>query len=84
MTSNQESVSKLHGVLIYKWAVDLRISVYFHQIIFNRFKIKWYIFSMSIITCIHNNTDSQVDVTSVNFNSQKIYEDNIFERQNVC
>ena len=39
---------------------------------------------MSIITCIHNNTDSQVDVTSVNFNSQKIYEDNIFERQNVC
>ena len=28
-------------------------------------------------------TDSWFDVTSVNFNSQKVHEDNIFERQDV-
>ena len=28
-------------------------------------------------------TDSWVDVTSVNFDSQKVHEDNIFERQNI-
>ena len=40
-----ESVLLLQGVLMYKRAVDFRISVYFHQIVLIRFKIKWYIFS---------------------------------------
>ena len=56
---------------------------YFHQIVPIRFKIKWYIFSMSITVCIQGNTDSWFDVTSVNFNSQKVHEDNIFEQQNI-
>ena len=30
---------------------------------------------MSITACIHCNTDSWFDVTSVNFNSQKVHED---------
>ena len=65
--------------------MDLRISVYFHQIVPIRFKIKWYIFSMSKTACIHCNTDSWFDVTSVNFNfnSQKVHEDKIFERQDI-
>ena len=65
--------------------MDLRISVYFHQIVPIRFQIKWYIFSMSITSCIHCNTDSWFDVTSVNFNfnSQKVHEDKIFERQDI-
>ena len=29
------------------------------------------------------NTDSWLDVTSVNFNSQKVHEDKIFERQDI-
>ena len=33
VTSNQESVSQLHGVLIYKRAMDLTISVYFDQVV---------------------------------------------------
>ena len=32
---------------------------------------------------VHSNTDSWFDVTSVNFNSQKVHEDKIFERQNI-
>ena len=44
--------------------MDLRISVYFHQIVPIRFKIKWYIFSVSITACIRSN-----------FNSQKVHED---------
>ena len=58
-------------------------SVYFHQIVPIRFKIKWYIFSMSITAFIHSNTDSWFDFTSVNFNSQKVDEDKIFERQDI-
>ena len=38
---------------------------------------------MSITACIHSNTKSWFDVTSVNFNSQKVHEDNIFERQDI-
>ena len=38
---------------------------------------------MSITACIHWNTDSWFDVTSVNFNSQKVHEDKIFERQDI-
>ena len=63
--------------------MDLRISAYFHQIVPIRFKIKWYIFSMSIIACIHCNTDSRFDVTFVNFNSQNVHKDKIFERQDI-
>ena len=63
--------------------MDLRISVYFHQIVPIRFQIKWYIFSMSITACIHSNTDSWFDVTSVNFNNQKVHEDKVFERQDI-
>ena len=33
---------------------------------------------MSITACIHCNTDSWFDVTSVKFNSQKIHEDKNF------
>ena len=36
---------------------------------------------MSITACFHYNTDSWVDVTSVNFNSEKVHEDKIFGRQ---
>ena len=46
--------------------MDLRISVYFHQIVPIQFKIKWYIFSMSITVC--------------NLNSQKVHEDKIFKQ----
>ena len=38
---------------------------------------------MSITACIQCNTDSWFDVTSVNFNSQKVHEDKIFERQDI-
>ena len=38
---------------------------------------------MSITVCIQGNTDSWFDVTSVNFNSQKVHEDKIFERQDI-
>ena len=48
-----------------------------------RFSVKWYIFSMSITECIHCNTYSWSDVTSVNFNSQKVHEDKIFEGQDI-
>ena len=62
--------------------MDLRTSVYFHEIVPIRFKINIY-FSMCITACIHSNTDSWFDVTSVNFNSQKVDEDKIFERQDI-
>ena len=32
---------------------------------------------MSITACIHCNTDSWFDVTSVNFNSQNVHEDKL-------
>ena len=38
---------------------------------------------MSITACIHCNTDSWFDVTSVNFNSPKVHEDTIFEQQDI-
>ena len=38
---------------------------------------------MSITACIHSNTDFWFDVTSVNFNSQNVHEDKIFEQQDV-
>ena len=38
---------------------------------------------MSITACIHCNADSWFDVTSVNFNSQGVHEDKIFERQDI-
>ena len=38
---------------------------------------------MSITACIHCNTDFWFDVTSVNFNSQKVHEDRIFEQQDI-
>ena len=38
---------------------------------------------MSITVCIHSNTDSWFDVTSVNFNSKKVHEDKIFEQQDI-
>ena len=60
--------------------MNLRISVYFHQIVPIRSRIKWYIFSMSITACFHYNTDSWVDVTSVIFKSKKVHEDKIFDR----
>ena len=63
--------------------MDLRISVYFHQIVPIWFKIKWYIYSMSITACIHCNTDSWFDVTSVNFNSQNVHEEKNFEWQDI-
>ena len=65
------------------WAMNLRISVYFHQIVPIRSRIKWYIFSMSITACFHYNTDSWVDVTSVTFKSKKVHEDKIFGRQDI-
>ena len=83
MTSTQESVSLLQDVLMYKQAMNLRISVYFHQIVPIRFRIKWYIFSMSKIACFHYNTDSWVDVTSITFKSKYVHEDNIFDRQDI-
>ena len=64
--------------------MDLRISVYFHQIVPIRFRLEGYIFSMSITACFHYNTDScWVDVTSVNFNSKKVHEDDVFGRQDI-
>ena len=51
--------------------MDLRISVYFHQIV--------HIFSLSITACFHYNTDFWVDVTSVNFNSKKATKKFIWE-----
>ena len=60
--------------------MDLRISVYSHQIVPIRFKIKWYVFSTSITAKIHRNTDSWFDVTSV---SQKVHEDKIFKQQDI-
>ena len=48
-----------------------------------RFRIKRYIFSMSIIACFHYKTDSWVDVTPVTFNSKKVHEDKIFDRQDI-
>ena len=65
------------------WAMNLRISVYFHQIVPIRSRIKWYIFSMSITACFHHNTDSLVDVTYVTFKSKKVREDKIFDRQDI-
>ena len=62
---------------MYKRAMDLRISVYFHQIVPIRFRIKY------ITTCFHYNTDSWVDVTSVYFKSKKVHEDKIFDRQDI-
>ena len=38
---------------------------------------------MSITACIYCNTDSWFDVTSVNFNSQKVHQDKMFERQDI-
>ena len=61
--------------------MDLRISAYFDQIVPIRFKIKCYIFNMSITACIHCNTDSWFDVLSVNFNGKKFHEDKLFERK---
>ena len=63
--------------------MDLKISVYFHQIVPIWFTIKWYMFIMCITACIHSTTDSWLDVTSVNFNSQKVHEDIIFEQQDI-
>ena len=63
--------------------MDLRISVYFHEIVPIRFRIKRYIFSMSITACFHYDTDFWFDVTSVNFNSKKVHEDKIFDRQDI-
>ena len=59
--------------------MDLRISVYFQQIVPIRFGLEGYIFSMSITACFHYNTDSWVDVTCVNFNSKKIHEVEVFD-----
>ena len=61
----------------------LRISVYFHQIVPIRFRLEGYIFGMSTTVCFHYNTDSWVDVTSVNFNSKKVHEDEVFDRQDI-
>ena len=61
----------------------LRFSVYFHQIVPIRFRLEGYIFSMSITACFHYNTDSWVDVISVNFNSKKVNEDEFFDRQDI-
>ena len=36
---------------------------------------------MSLTACIHCNTDSWLDVTSVKFNRQKVHEDKIFKQQ---
>ena len=55
----------------------------FHQIVPIRFRLEGYIFSMSITACFHYNTDSWVDVTSVNFNSEKVHEDDVFGRQDI-
>ena len=63
--------------------MDLIVSVNFQQIVPIRFKIKWYIFSMSITACIHGNTYSWFDLTFVNFNIKKVQEDNVFERQDI-
>ena len=64
--------------------MDLRISVYFHQIIPIRFRLERGIFSIPITACFHDyNTDSLVDVTSVNFNSKKVHEDEVFNRQDI-
>ena len=38
---------------------------------------------MSLTACIHCNTDSWFNATSVNFDSKKIHEDKIFERQDI-
>ena len=73
----------LQGVLIYKHTINLSISVQFRQIVPIRFRNKWYIFSISITACFHNNTDFWVDVTSVNFNSKKVREDKLFGRQDI-
>ena len=68
---------------MYKRAMDLRISVYFHQIVPIRFRLEGYIFSMSITVCFHYNTDSWFNVTSFNFNSKNVHEDEVFERQDI-
>ena len=83
MTSTQESVSLLQDVLMYKRAMNLRISVHFHQMVTIRLRIKWYIFSMWKTECFHYNTDSWVDVTSITFKSKYVHEDNIFDRQDI-
>ena len=54
-----------------KRAKYLRNYVHFHQIMPIRFRIKWYIFSMFITACFHYNTNSWVDLDSVEFNSKK-------------
>ena len=66
-----------------KRAKYLRIYAHFHQIMPIRFRIKWYIFSMFTTACFHYYTNSWVDVDSVEFNSQKVFEDNIFCKQNI-
>ena len=68
---------------MYKRAMDLRISVYFHQIVPIQFRLEGYIFSMSITACFHYNADSLDDVTSVTFNSKKVHEDEVFDRQDI-
>ena len=59
----------------------LRIFVYLHQIVSSRYRIKWYIFSISLTACFYYDyTDSWVDVnltaknyTKINFSADKIY-----------
>ena len=46
--------------LIYKHAISLRISVYFHRIVPIRFRIKRDIFSMSITVCFHNDVTGMI------------------------
>ena len=53
------------------WAMNLRISVYFHQIVPIRSRIKWYIFSMSITACFHHNTDSLVTSLTLPLRAKK-------------
>ena len=47
------------------------------------FRIKWYIFSMSITMCFHDNTDSCLHFTSVTINSKNVHKDVMFGWQGI-
>ena len=83
---------RLIGVWLCKQLMDLRISVYFHQIVLIRFRIKWYIFSLPITACFHYDTDSCIDVSStitakksrkITFSADKIHY-NFIQRLQIC
>ena len=85
VTSNQESVLQwIHTVIDILKSLDFEpkgTTVYLMKI--NKLLNPWLVCILKHRELWSYDTDSWFDVTSINFNSQKVHEDKIFERQDI-